>query len=606
MTSERRSAWLVFLCALLLFSTTATLFESRQTDISALRVLQGEVPYRDFWTMYAPGSFALLALVFSLTGPHVIVSNVLGIATSAAAVVAYHRLVQVTAGPRLAGWAAGLVALALFGTHYHDGFTSYPPALLLVMIAVGSIAPRVGASGASWAVAPGLLLGVAVVFKHDVAGYAIVAAAAGIVAARMPRGARAALWPAVALGLASAAVVLPAVGVLFALGAGPDMWFDLVRFPLTDFKWVRPQYFPVLPRFGGMNLATGRDLVLWVICNAPLAVTLWAASAVWPLRRQISTTSRFIATFSGAALVLHWSAAHVQLNTHAVSLAAWAALAGSTALSRRRWTSRRQAGLATVVLATWGLAFVAEPAARLTRRLGEPTEWIGLPRLAGLRASTDDAAWLRALSRAIADAAPADRPLLFLSHRNDVHIYAESVPFWLSPRRSATRYHELHPGITDTEPRQREMLAAIAAGPLPVVVREHRFAAETLDPVKAEFLQHVAVGSPLMDRWVAGHCNGGTTFGRFEVMDCQRSMASTNGRNVVLNTAAVASDAAPAAAATRHSATYAEDTATMPAPTMIVPQAAITSPRRIGAQPTGSRPANAGIGPQAPIGLARR
>lgn len=40
------------------------------TSTAAIRILEGQIPYRDFWTLYAPGSFYLDALLFKLFGVH--------------------------------------------------------------------------------------------------------------------------------------------------------------------------------------------------------------------------------------------------------------------------------------------------------------------------------------------------------------------------------------------------------------------------------------------------------------------------------------------------------------------------------------------------------
>ncbi len=42
----------------------------------ATRVLNGDVPYRDFWTIYAPGQFYTLALLFKIFGTSIIVERV--------------------------------------------------------------------------------------------------------------------------------------------------------------------------------------------------------------------------------------------------------------------------------------------------------------------------------------------------------------------------------------------------------------------------------------------------------------------------------------------------------------------------------------------------
>ena len=45
----------------------------------ALRVFHGELPYRDFWTMYGPGSFYLTSFLYYMFGTSDIVLRVSGI-----------------------------------------------------------------------------------------------------------------------------------------------------------------------------------------------------------------------------------------------------------------------------------------------------------------------------------------------------------------------------------------------------------------------------------------------------------------------------------------------------------------------------------------------
>ena len=152
-------------------------------------------------------------------------------------------------------------------------------------------------------------------------------------------------------------------------------------------------------------------------------------------------------------------------------------------------------------------------------------ERIDLPGFAGLRVPAARATTLRELAAAIADAGPPEAPILFVSQRNDITVFAASTPFWLTSRRPATRYHEIHPGITDVEWRQREMITALEAGPLPVVVREHRFPNAYLDPVKAAMQQHVPVGATTIDTWIAERYQSGRRFDNYEVMQATAGRA---------------------------------------------------------------------------------
>src|SRR5207244_11529685 len=43
--------------------------------VGALRILDGDIPYRDFWTIYAPGHFYLLALLFFVFGKHLVIAS---------------------------------------------------------------------------------------------------------------------------------------------------------------------------------------------------------------------------------------------------------------------------------------------------------------------------------------------------------------------------------------------------------------------------------------------------------------------------------------------------------------------------------------------------
>ena len=533
----RRTGWsadtaLVFGCALALFATTATAFEARVTDLSALRTLNGEVPYRDFWTMYAPGSFTTLALAFALFGRELLVSNLLGIATSAVGVAAYYRLAMPVCGAVVAWFLAALVTAAFLGTGYHDGFTSYPPAFLLIAAAVGLVARRCAEGGTRWAVAAGLLLGLATLFKHDIGGYATIACGAALIVARRRRRINPVVAPTLVVFAVVAATLAIAGGVLIALGAGPDLWTDLVRFPLTDFRHVRGEDFPIVPRLQASLIGSARELTRWSMFNLPLVALL---AGVVGLRRQwrgVEAGHLFIAVFALAVFPLHWIAAHVQMNTNAISLVAWGALAGAAGWRSVVRQNRSRIPLAlTAVMALWATVFLAEPGYRLARRVAGGTEWLDLPQLRGITATHADAAWMRGLAAAIAQAGDPEAPLLFLSNRNDVDPFAESTPYWLTNRRPATRHHELHPGITDTLPVQRQMLAQLEAGPRPVVVREHRFSDDELDAAEARIRQHVPIGSSLIDEWVATQYEEGPRFGMYEVMRRRSTPPALVGRD---------------------------------------------------------------------------
>lgn len=509
---------IVVVGALLLFLTTVTMFDARPTDISALRVLDGDVPYRDFWTMYAPGSYVTLAGAYAVLGRELVVSNLLGILVSAASVGVLHRIVAAGTGRALAFATCALAAMSFYAMGYHDGLGSYPPTVLLVLTTVLVVSRRCTREGVRWAVVPGLLLGTAALYKHDIAAYAAVAVGVGTLVARRADGRRPLFAPVLLMGAVAAAVPLLAGCLLVALGAGPDLREDLFRFPMEDFEHVRGEYFPLIPTKRGGLVKNAQELRHWGLCNIPTVALLVGAVLLVRHRRDLSRRTAFVATAATVAYCFHWVAAHVQINTNAISLTIWGSLVGVLGVSVS--DAPRVALVRRVVvpaLLAWGLLFLGEPVYMLaTRPL--PTEPVGVPGLRGIRVPPERAVEMRELAAAIADAAPPDAPLLFVSHRNDTVVYAQSVPFWLSRRRAVTLHHEVHPGVTDVERFQRRMLADIAAGPRPVVVREYRFSDATIERMKGVFGEHVPVGSTLLDDWIAATYEPGPRFGSYEVM----------------------------------------------------------------------------------------
>ena len=528
----------VFTASAALFGLSLPHFIAAPTDVSAWRMTLGDLPYLDFWTMYAPGSFGVLALLFDWIGREMLVSRVAGLLTAALATSLYFALAVRVGGRRSAFVATAIVALTFFATGYHARFGSYPPAVALLCAAIllltppahpdGRAAPSLDPRRRVWRVAfAGLLGGAAVVFKHDIAAYALIAmGVATLLAGGVPVAAR--VRAAGILTAVSLAVTGAAVAWMVEVGAGPAAFDALVRFPLTDFRHVRPEYFPLVPHFTGDAVHDVREATRWVTCHLPTLALVMGAGALARLPRAAPLPLAWWWALS--AYPLFWSAAHVQLNTHAITLAALGGLAGAAGLGRwledaearaadTRGGSRRILTIAWAGALVWTSVVMIEPGYRLVERWSGHPVPLDLPHLSGIREPERDRAWMRDLAAAMASMAPPDAPLLVVGARNDTLIFADLTPYWLSDRRPASRHHELHPAITDTERGQREILAAVARGPLPVVVREHRFGDHAVAGAKKRFQDAgVPVGATMLDQWVAGNYRSAGRFGRYELM----------------------------------------------------------------------------------------
>lgn len=517
---QRRWTFAAFAGALALFLLTCTSFAPRIVDLGARRILDGEVPYRDFWTIYAPGSFYTVAGAFAVLGRESLVSNLMGVLTSALAVAAFHRLASRLVDERMALLPAAAFTLCFFAAGYHRGFTSYPPAILLLVLAALSAARFVDGHGRRWLLASGACLGLAALYKHDLGAYGCIATGIGLLVTPLPGG-EGRIASVARLGGVVLLMLVPPV-IALASVAGPEMLRDLVVFPLTDFPLARKENFPgIVPSLdGATGLLAVRRILGWSRLWIPAFLAICAAVALWRRRRDLDPTRRFLIVFGAVSFPIFWNAAHVQINTHQITLVGLAALLAAAAFLGAG-ASRRRVAIALLILTLWSPAFFAEYARGLLHRGRLGTEFVGLPGFTGIRAVRRDANWMRGLSDALRDAAPPEAPLLVLGERNDFLVFAEGTPYFLSDRPFATAHHELHPAITDTEPVQRKMIERFSAGPLPVLVVEHRFPSEAIDDALVRFRDGygLPVGATLLDEWVREHYEpSGKRFGMYEVM----------------------------------------------------------------------------------------
>jgi hypothetical protein len=447
-----------------------------------LRILAGDIPYRDFWTMYAPGQFYLVAALLKVFGLHVLVQGVAVIVLIAAAAgVLFHLLTRRLALPV----PAALVVTALFvamNWHTAPEVSSYEPLILCAFVALNALLKYFSGAGGAQLAWAGLSLGVGAWFKHDVAFYLMSASAVALAvswtaaAVRRPPG-----WvhPARSIALLAAGcavTALPAIA-LVAWYAGPDAWEDLVRFPATDFRIVRGEPYPSLlppraladwlgnigdPRAGFVAFT---QLAVWILANMPQLV--FVAGVAWLVRERarLAPAALAAAVLFLAPMPFFWSAAHVQQNTHLTSMAILSLLVGVL------WWVRVPAGrrgrpirvVLAAALAIYGTGMVLRPmlsAARVVY-LWPESRTSDLPMVRGIRAPADNLDFYEPIVGFIRERVPEGEPIYVGVVRHDAIVISNQTFFYLSGRGSATRYNELHPGYADAPAYQDEMIADI-------------------------------------------------------------------------------------------------------------------------------------------------
>ncbi len=487
----------------------------------AVRVMDGQIPYRDFWAMYSPGQFYVLAGLFRLFGPSIMVERWWDVAVRAALACVVFFLAR-----RLSSWPAALLVwlLTLMWLEYF-GFFGYPIFTGLLFIFLSCLALteglRAAAEGRSdrraLALAGGLA-GVAAWFRHDLAVYAIAAAALVLFAHGVSRAARGNAAQRVVVAVrrlipyaAGLAIAAGPVAVLLLLAVPVDaLLHQLLIFPLTVFPRMRQLPYPPF------NLEKFPFYFPFMACAA---VALLIALAAWRLRRAGPDEARALRdvrwrVWAVGAIVLFGLFGFNQANIRSdlihipqFFLPAVALLAPVIAGFRPVLREYNYAFAAPAITVALLLAFPAvsnylsassqpPPPHDVARAQGAPVEPNQLRAIQFIRQATT----------------PADT--IYSGVGRHDRVFANDVMFhFLVERHSATRYHELHPGQASTRPVQEEIVADLERNRTRYIVLSDMFN-EVCEPnASCE-----STGVTLLDDYIRYHYSTVAQYGPYRVL----------------------------------------------------------------------------------------
>jgi hypothetical protein len=378
----------------------------------ASRVANGQWPYRDFWSNYAPGQTVLLAGLWKVFGPSLLAWRVLRVAVDAVVALLAYRLVR-RAGARqwlaLVAWFAVAAAMA-----WPSGPGPNAPAL-----ALGLGALLLAREHPRWA---GALAGLAFVFRPEIGAAAVLGCAAWEVAA--------------VAGIVAVACLAP-----FAIAAGGSMWHDIVGF--LSIQDLQRLPFPFSPHTTDPNKVLERLFPLILVVST-------GAAALWAVARR-----RWHPALPLAAVGLLYLLGRTdEFHLVPLSVALALILAAAAASEEHRWPRLALVGLLALV-ALHGLD-------RRVDDLLHPPAQAAVPGPSGdgVQTSPQDARALAALQRAMAARPPG--PIFVADPRHDLVRVGDPLLYVLLDRRNATRYDVMQPGVVTTATVQREIVGDLA------------------------------------------------------------------------------------------------------------------------------------------------
>ncbi len=228
-------------------------------DYGAQRVAEGEVPYKDFWTMYGPGQFYALAAFFKLFGSSILTARLFSVLVRSCFLVLVFLLFKRCASRffSVTCWLSLLLWLGAYGFYGYPVFGSllFSMASLLFFLKWLSGYGSGSEGSLKWLAASGGVAGLTALFRHDVGFYLVLAESSTCLLYLFSRRqseavpAQAILLPAarsiLAIVLGAVGVLLPVTIYLLCTVGTADLLFDLFVFPATIYPEMRSLPFPI-------------------------------------------------------------------------------------------------------------------------------------------------------------------------------------------------------------------------------------------------------------------------------------------------------------------------------------------------------------------------
>ena len=416
---------------------------------NGLRVLRGDLPFLDFWTVYPPGTSHVLAIFFSLLEPSLEVSRWVHLVWIGLMAAFAHLLMTSVANRLIASVTTMLVTawacLALTPSY------SMTPAIALALASL-TLLERGWQRDSRIACSVGGLIGGSIVFfRHDLAAYLLLSAlvcyvvllaanSSSCVVNARPLLRRYLGWYA-AMGFASLAIILARSGI--------EPFVDqALLFPSLIQGDQRFLPFPAFMSFWSTSTDPARWLLTWL---APTMLCLaLALTGMW--RRLLPERTLLVVTITGplSGLLLLQAFARLDLVHAAPSLifvAITSSAIGGAVVGKRNVAARASCGFA---VAAFSLCSVIQ-----LSNYFHPREAVScLYNNNCMRTAPDQNAALDFVNRNFA----ADEPIFVGNRRHDrIHVN-DALLYFRMNRPIPTKWNEMHPGEVTTAEVQSQIV----------------------------------------------------------------------------------------------------------------------------------------------------
>ncbi len=491
-------------------------------------VASGAVPHRDFYAVYGPGQFYILAGLFHLFGTSFVVARVYDVVVRAAIVASVFWILARRSPPLISTGTAVICGLWMFGCEYY----LYPifPVLLVSLLGTGVLLPVDGRpAGPRRLIIAGALTGLSALFRYD-AGFFVLAAHLTAIALLAPvqglsrrRAALNLLRQVAFYGAGTAATFLPPAVVLLWLGAGPGFIHDVI---LQSAYYVPMRHLP-FPGAGALRASPSEVAVYLPFVAAVLATItmIRTTMAAKPEPFVPESGRRFVLVFGLLIIALlikglvRPTAIHMMLAIIPSTILIGLLVQRTWRLSPRWRVALRLAIFMAIApplhqALERGISIFQEPTntfladATEPDRLNRSASGAGLPNVAGAQMGIADMCAAELVSTL---SNPGER-ILVATGRHDKIFINNVALYFATSRLPGTHWHHYDPGLQTRADIQTRIIADMQSAKVRWVMRD-----ASADDVREPNASAISSGVKTLDLYLLRQYRPVAEFGTISV-----------------------------------------------------------------------------------------
>jgi 4-amino-4-deoxy-L-arabinose transferase-like glycosyltransferase len=441
----------------------------------AQRVLNGEIPYRDFWTIYAPGYYYILSVVLYLFGNCIVTERIFSILIMFLNSVIVYLITKKFTNNKYA-LIPYFLSIVWFGYSPFYG-KAVPLAMLFGLIGFLFAIDFEKKSQLKVLFLAGLSTALATIFRHDFGFYFFVVITFYILIVSFSNSELILdrwkyLSKYFAIYLFGVLLVLLPVALFFVKEAGiNEMYNLLIKIPSTIFPEYRalpfPMPFTIPSYFGEVSKVKGLLIrIETLIFYFPFLIYLLSLIKLFRWTNAdsykifLSKYSDFIYLLILGIALLNQS--YIRSDREHLLPSLLISFILFAKIIFENWNNRKVKIVFGVIIALLVIVPITDKINRTKKMLSsKATLCFNIPKAEGI---CDEKQWATEFEQTVnylRRNVDESNKILVANYFHDKVLMNDLMIYYLSGRNSATRYHEFHPGITTRADVQKEIISEL-------------------------------------------------------------------------------------------------------------------------------------------------